>query len=64
MGPNLGGCSFAPPPHFFEFWARGHCPSTDHKQTLTTGNVQSEYVAAGEGVQTKLLSEHYHFKYL
>ena len=23
-------------PHFFEFWARGHCPSTDASQPVTT----------------------------
>ena len=34
MGPNLGGALLHP--DFFEFWARGNCPSTDASQPVTT----------------------------
>ena len=34
-GPKFGGVQNSTPP-FFEFWARGHCPSTPHTPLLTT----------------------------
>jgi len=32
------------------------------RPVILSGNAQSEHVEAGEMVQTKILSEHYHFK--